>query len=607
MRIEMKLYLFLKSALAISLVIVLLFLSCARDKTAPGGPEAQPVEIVLKYQLEADISPDLYYFFVFNFSNSPRTDEDSRPRPFVSGPDRGANWERYVVFHGSAPTTSPANLSTLERKDLPKLTPVGKAPKDVAYADFNGDTYLDLAVADSADDTVSILINNKNGTFTRQKVDVGDEPTRVLPFNLDGDNDTDLLVSNFGDSENGKSVSLLVNDGTGKLTQESNLSLPAQPLALASQDLNADGKQDLVVTLFTDSPEGNKVAVFLAGETGFNDPVFYDVGKNPVDVAIAMLDSDNNFDLLVVNGFDGEGGNSVSLLKGDGAGGFELVASYPTGRSPQSVAVAPLNGDSFMDFVVANSFDNDEEGNSVSVFLSQGEMNYVESEKVPVGRAPSHVLLFDVNRDMKPDLIVSESYNGPGGNQIRRLLGTEDGSFGTPLTAPTGRAPLRLVLADMNQDGYLDAVVVNSFDGSLGNSITVLEGTSEGAFRGAVLYWTDEVPKNVANEPWFRGFRAGNNYLELRIDPLQFTDLLGNQPDDFLVDFLVATTGIDKLTNPQDLGNELDWLLRPIVVEVRLGFNTDEERSNLEDPATENTPIPPPPEGNIVDWSVEVK
>ena len=603
----MKRYLFAISLLVVFIVSVFLFLSCARDKTAPGGPEAQPVEIVLKYQLEADISPDLYYFFVFNFSNSPRTDEDSRPRAFVSGPDRGTNWERYVVFHGSAPTTSPANLSTLERKDLPKLTPVGKAPKDVAFADFNGDTYLDLVVADSADDTVSILINNKNGTFTRQKVQVGDEPTRVLPLNLDDDNDTDVIVTNFGDSENGKSLSLLLNDGNGKLTEDSRLSLPAQPLALASQDLNADGKQDLVVTLFTDSPEGNKVAVFLAGDTGFSEPVFYEVGKNPVDVAITMLDSDGNFDLLVVNGFDGEGGNSVSVLKGDGLGGFELVTSYPTGRSPQSVAVAPLNADSFIDFVVANGFDNDEEGNSVSVFISQGEMDYIESEKVRVGRVPTHVLLFDVNRDLKPDLIVTESYNGSGGNQIRRLLGTENGSFATPVTAPTGRAPLRTGLVDMNRDGYLDAIVVNSFDGSMGNSITVLDGTSEGAFRGAVLYWTDEVPKSVANEPWFRGFRAGNNYLELRIDPLQFTDLLGNQPDDFLVDFLVATTGIDKLTNPEDLGDELDWLLRPIVVEVRLGFNTDERRSNLEDPANENTPIPPPPEGNIVDWAVEVK
>ncbi len=578
------------------------FYSCARDKTVAGEPAAKPVEIVLRYQTQADIASDLFYFFVFNFSNAPSRNEDTRPFPYVSGPDRGRNWERYVAFNGSAPTTSPVNVYTLEREDLPKMISVGKSPKDLVAGDLDGDTHIDLIVANSGDDSISVLLNKGDGTFgTPKSYSAGDEPSRLALLDYDGDGHLDVAVTNFANTENGRSVGFLINDGEGALTGGQVIQLPAQPLAIRTAEFNADGKEDIAVTMFTDSAEGNSIAVILRGEEDFDEPSFYSVGKNPVDISVGDYDADGITDLFVVNGFDGDGGNTVSVLKGAGDGTFTDVFDPPitTGKAPSSIAVSPLNEDAFVDFVVANSFDGDG-GNSVSVFLSNSDGTYGEPMILPVGKTPSQVQLFDLNRDGVPELIVTEQ----GGNQVRRFLGQQGGSFSEPIPAPTGSQPVRAALLDYNQDQLMDLAVANTFDGSGGNSVSLLDGTEDGTFAGISLFWTDELPSPIANEPWFRGINVGRNFLELKIDPALFTDLLDREVSQFLVDFMVATTGVDKESNPSDFGQVLDWLGKPVLVEVEIGFNTDEEREQLE--VVENTPTTPPQEADLVDWMVEV-
>ncbi len=582
--------------------LLLLFSACARDKTTPETPGAKPVEILLTFQTRADFSASLYYFFVFNFSNAPKRDEDSRPWAFVSGPDRGKNWERYVVFNGNAPTTSPTVLRTLTREDLPKLTPVGRGPVDVLSQDLNNDTYPDLVVVNSNDDTVSILLNNKDGTFSA-KVDytVGDEPSRLAIFDYENDGDYDLAVTNFADTEEGRSIQVLLNDGSGVFENGPKIQLPAQPLGIAQADFNNDDKVDLAVTIFTDSEVGNAIAIILKGEEGFGKPLFLPVGKTPVDVVANDYEGDGIIDLFVVNGFDGEGGNSISVLRGSGDGLFTPVFEnpLPTGRAPASIAVARLNDDSFADIAVANSFNGDL-GNSISIFLSNADGTYSHATSLQVGLSPTYVIFFDLNRDTNPELIVTES----GSNSIRRFLGQGDGQFTEPVSAPTGSLPIRSAIIDYDQNELQDLAVVNSLDGSGGNSITILDGTTDSVFRGAVLYWTDEIPRAIVNEPWFRGINVDRNSIQLKIDPVQFTDLLGREPSQFLVDFMVATTGIDKETNPEDFGRVLDWLGKPVVVDVKIGFNIDESREQLEN--VENAPGSVPEEADIVDWRVEV-
>jgi VCBS repeat-containing protein len=83
----------------------------------------------------------------------------------------------------------------------------------------NKDGYLDLLVANSGSNTVSVLTGNSNGTFNAQVTyTVGTSPWSLTTGDVNGDNKLDLLVANSGSN----TVSILLNDsGTRVFTEGS--------------------------------------------------------------------------------------------------------------------------------------------------------------------------------------------------------------------------------------------------------------------------------------------------------------------------------------------------------------------------------------------------
>ena len=75
----------------------------------------------------------------------------------------------------------------------------GLNPNSVCLADLDGDADSDLVVANYSSNTVSVLLNNGDGSFA-PKVDypTGDSAWAVAVADLDGDLDLDLVVSNAG-------------------------------------------------------------------------------------------------------------------------------------------------------------------------------------------------------------------------------------------------------------------------------------------------------------------------------------------------------------------------------------------------------------------------
>ena len=69
-------------------------------------------------------------------------------------------------------------------------TPIfqGSAPRSLAIGDFDGDHHKDLAVANSGDNTISVLLGIGNGTFgAPHAFTVGASPTFVAVQDFDGD------------------------------------------------------------------------------------------------------------------------------------------------------------------------------------------------------------------------------------------------------------------------------------------------------------------------------------------------------------------------------------------------------------------------------------
>jgi hypothetical protein len=126
-------------------------------------------------------------------------------------------------------------------------------------------------------------------------------------------------------------------------------------------------------------------------------------------VAVGDFNRDGIPDLAVANA----GNNSVSVLLGNGSGGFGAATSYPVGSAPVSVAVGDFNHDGIPDLAVANA-----NSNTVSVLLGNGSGGFGAATSYPVGSDPFSVAVGDFNRDGIPDLAVANQ----GSNTVSVLL-----------------------------------------------------------------------------------------------------------------------------------------------------------------------------------------
>ena len=83
---------------------------------------------------------------------------------------------------------------------------VGESPSSIFIADLDGDADNDFAVANMLSNTVSVLLNNGDGTFApKVGYDAGFQALSVFGADLDGDGDNDLAVAS------GRGVSVLLN------------------------------------------------------------------------------------------------------------------------------------------------------------------------------------------------------------------------------------------------------------------------------------------------------------------------------------------------------------------------------------------------------------
>ncbi|WP_143867261.1 DUF4347 domain-containing protein, partial [Nostoc linckia] len=213
----------------------------------------------------------------------------------------------------------------------------------------------------------------------------------------------------------------------------------------------------------------NNISLLLGdGNGGFGTVKNLNVGNNPVSITVGDFNNDQKLDLAVAN----YGSDTVSLLLGDGNGDFGTAKNFNVGKNPHSVTVADFNKDQNLDLVVTNSGSN-----TVSVLLGNGNGGFGISASFIVGNNPYSVTVADFNNDQKLDLAVANY----GSNTVSVLLGNGAGSFGAASNFTVGNNPYSLTVGDFNQDGNSDLAVANY--GS--NNISVLLGNGSGSFGAA--------------------------------------------------------------------------------------------------------------------------
>jgi hypothetical protein len=352
-----------------------------------------------------------------------------------------------------------------------------------ALGDFNGDGNLDLAVVDSDNGIVGIMLGNGQGEFEHPATYPGFDKAgnccyAIAVGDFNGDGKPDLVTADEGFG----AVSVRLGEGNGAFLPRQAFSVGYRPVAVAEGDFNGDGKLDVVVA--NGGPDADNVSIMLGNGDGTLQPAVHYAsgGSTPTSVAVGDFNGDGKPDLAVAN--QSSASNSVSILLGNGDGTFQTAVIYPAPSAPQSVAIGDFNGDGKLDIAVAVS-------NGVSSLLGNGDgtfqpaVNYITGQPAIIdGPAAFFVAIGDFNGDGKLDLAVAnEGSDGPGEVYfVAILLGNGDGTFQPAATIYPLTEALSIAVADFNGDGRLDLALAN-YSGT-----SILLGNGDGTFQAPLLY-----------------------------------------------------------------------------------------------------------------------
>ena len=355
--------------------------------------------------------------------------------------------------------TLPGSACPVPQAQPPLLAPapgspiaIGDGPGNVALGDVNQDGKPDVVVAGGRG--ITVLLGQGEGRFRAAPGGPIQPPvpaTEMVLRDLSGDSKLDLALGNH----DSYGVMLLFGDGKGGFALA-----PSSPVTmregqsphthgLCAGDLNGDGKPDLVSV---NSNDHDVSVAFADGKGGFQRAAApFAVGPSPYPSTLGDLNGDGSLDIVATSTDRRPSTGGLTVLLGDGSGGFRGSRVPLRTITPGFVAIADLNGDRKPDLVATHL-----ERSELSILTGDGKGGFKEVPGSPfdLGHATWHAAVVDLNRDGKADVAAA------AGDGVRVMLGDGRGGFrpapGSPFA--TGKGSWQLAAGDVNGDGKPDLV-----------------------------------------------------------------------------------------------------------------------------------------------------
>ncbi|MEM1184527.1 MAG: VCBS repeat-containing protein [Planctomycetota bacterium] len=365
--------------------------------------------------------------------------------------------------------------------DPPQTLDAGAFTTKIAIGHLNADDHPDIVALNANSSDISVFVNNGDGSFEPQRrfpITLPQNALGVADMNSDGFDD--VVVASL----DGPSLQVMLNRGDATFGRGTPFVTRATPVQIAIADLTGDDRPDVATVLAS----GDLVIYPYAGAGALSD-----IRLVPGDTdLVATADVDDDGDIDIIRSSDG-----ITVLKNNGNGFFFVSGTFVPGTEAQSLRLGDLNGDGAPDISMVNA------AGTVDLLVNDGQGAFTLNDRSPAG-AVTDLAITDTNVDEIPDIVIinqnedaarallndgSASIDGfvalgnptsygisivdleSDGDQDLAVAARDsdtlsfytnqgDGTFAFDRSIPAGSSPLRVVAADLNDDGRQDFVLV---------------------------------------------------------------------------------------------------------------------------------------------------
>ena len=278
----------------------------------------------------------------------------------------------------------------------------------LATGDLDGDGKPDVVASRSGTTANSVFVLENTSTIGNPNfaspillsLELTHFARQVAISDLNGDGKPEIVVTNSATNDlyifknESTGGTLTINPAPIKVT----VTGATETLALELQDMDGDGKTDIVAT------RNQSQDIFVLKNTSTLSSFSFLISKITLsgqfnDLATADFNLDGKLDIVVTSVFSAQAlillNNSTNALT------FLAPISLATDAQPFGIDVSDLNGDGFPDFIIANRGIN-----TVTAYLHNANTSAVGFNKVMIPTAKNNwfVRAGDLDGDAKPDI-----------------------------------------------------------------------------------------------------------------------------------------------------------------------------------------------------------
>ena len=316
-------------------------------------------------------------------------------------------------------------------------------------------------------------------------------PTSIRTVDVDGDGDLDLMTTHPGTDQ----TCIHLNDGSGVFVSAPQFfyATGSAPVESTAEQLDGLGLDDIAVVLNATA----QLAIHLESGSGYAPPIFVGVDQGAFEVTALDLEGDGDLDLAVAANLP----NVVSIVRNDGGGIFNWVASIPLPCVPTGIEAGDMNLDGRADLVLSGVGGPAPFAHAVVLTnTTVGPIpTFAPAQLFPVAPRPFGVTIADFNGDGVQDVATADAAFSETTVLLSNpflIVGTTVGLAPTtyPLAPGLIAGPETEVdAADFDCDGDMDLVVACNSS----SNVVCLWNNGAGVFSPAVPFPTGPGPNDV--------------------------------------------------------------------------------------------------------------